>query len=113
MNIINLIRQVNIEDLIELTPIKGSIIKKIFINKPPQLEEIDNKISELIDYLNSLEETIENIDQEYFQDIIIDPEIKINEIEKDIEWENLHKEYENEINERDEEYLKIIKQYKN
>ena len=110
---IHLIRQVNIEDLIELTPIKGSIIKKIFINKPPQLEEIDNKISELIDYLNSLEETIENIDQEYFQDIIIDNEIKINEIEKDIEWENLHKEYENEINERDEEYLKIIKQYKN
>ena len=111
MKTISLFRQVNIEDIAELTPRRGSVIVTVQINKPPQLEEVDQKIEQLVDMLTVLEQNLDSLEQDYFQDVPGEDIEMTNEDEVDDTWKALHKEYDEEIGDKDEEYEALLKRF--
>lgn len=111
MKTISLFRQVNIEEITELTPRKGAVHVTVQINKPPQIDEVDNKIEKLIDLLTVLEQNLDSVEQDYFQDIPTE-DVAISEgDEVDDTWKTLHNEYDNEIFGKDEEYETLLKRF--
>ena len=111
MKTISLYRQVNIEDISELTPRRGAVTVTVQINKPPQLEEVDQKIDKLVDILTVLEQNLDALEQDFFQDVASDDIDISNEDEIEDTWKTLHKEYEEEIITKDEEYEALLKRF--
>ena len=111
MKTISLFRQVSIEDIAELTPRRGTVTVTVQINKPPQLEEVDNKIDKLIDMLTVLEQNLDALEQDFFQDIPNEDVELGNEDEVEDTWKALHKEYDEEILGKDEEYEALLKRF--
>lgn len=109
MKQISLYRQVNLEDITELTPRKGTVIVNVQINKPPQLEEVDNKIAKLVDILSVLEQNLDALEQDYFQDIAEEDESGSETGELDESWKNINQEYNAEIEDADAEYQELVK----
>ena len=103
-----MIQQVSVEDISALTARKGSITVQIRLNNPPQLEEVDLKIAELVDSLSLLEENIDSLEQDYFQDIIEEGTVS-QEADVDENWKALQSEYNEEILSRDQEYDELLK----
>lgn len=111
MKQISLYRQVNIEDINELTPRKGSVSVTVQINTSPQLEEIDNKISNFIDVLSILEQNLDSLEQDYFEDLDNDTTNNIEPPSPDLTWKNLNDEYQEEIDDRDKEYESLLEKF--
>lgn len=111
MKQISLYRQVNIEDINELTPRKGSVSVTVQINTSPQLEEIDNKISNFIDVLSILEQNLDSLEQDYFEDLDNDTTNNIETPSPDLTWKNLNDEYQEEIDDRDKEYESLLEKF--
>jgi hypothetical protein len=103
-------RQINIEDIAELTPRRGVVTKKISLNKPPQLGEVDERISQLVDILSDLQGSLDQLEHEYFQDITDEGSIA-GEAQPDEDWNTLHVEYHAEIDEKEEEYEKLLQPF--
>lgn len=108
---LSLCRQINVEDISELTPRRNAVVVKVRLNKPPQLEEVDQKISQLVDVLMILEQSLDKLEQEYFQDIAADDESIDDQGEVDESWSALHKEYNEEIEGKDDEYEALLKRF--
>ena len=104
-------RQINIEDITELTPRRGVQVVQIKLNKPPQLEEVDSKINQLVDILMILEQSLDKLEQEYFQDLLDDDDELSNQGDIDENWNTLHKEYNEEIDDKDVEYEALLKKF--
>lgn len=111
MKQISLYRQVNIEDINELTPRKGSVSVTVQINTSPQLKEIDNKISNFIDVLSILEQNLDSLEQDYFEDLDNDTTNNIEPPSPDLTWKNLNDEYQEEIDDRDKEYESLLEKF--
>lgn len=111
MKQISLYRQVNIEDINELTPRKGSVSVTVQINTSPQLEEIDNKISNFIDVLSILEQNLDSLEQDYSEDLDNDTTNNIEPPSPDLTWKNLNDEYQEEIDDRDKEYESLLEKF--
>ena len=98
--------RVNIDDISELTPRKGCVTINVQINRPPQLEDIDEKISTLIDVLLSIEKTLDIIEDEYF------PKISDDEgFDDESNWENRQNVITEEIEVQEQEYQAILQKY--
>lgn len=108
---LSICRQINVEDISELTPRRNVVVVKVRLNKPPQLEEVDQKISQLVDVLMILEQSLDKLEQEYFQDIAADDESIDDQGEVDENWSALHKEYNEEIEGKDDEYEALLKRF--
>ena len=108
---LSICRQINVEDISELTPRRNVVVVKVRLNKPPQLEEVDQKISQLVDVLMILEQSLDKLEQEYFQDIAADDESIDDTGEVDENWTALHKEYNAEIEGKDDEYEALLKRF--
>ena len=108
---LSICRQINIEDISELTPRRNAVVVKIRLNKPPQLEEVDQKISQLVDVLMILEQSLDKLEQEYFQDIAADDESTEEPGDIDENWNALHQEYNEEIEGKDDEYEALLKRF--
>lgn len=104
-------RQINIEDITELTPRRNTVTVKVRLNKPPQLEEVDQKIGQLVDVLMILEQSLDKLEQEYFQDIAADDESIDEQGDIDENWAALHQEYNDEIEGKDDEYEALLKRF--
>ena len=117
MKSISVCRQINIEDITELTPRKNAVTVHIKLNKPPQLEEVDNKISQPIDVLTILEQSLDSIEQDYFLDEKLEGESDDSEEQNDEEvdqnWAALHQEYNEEIQGKDTEYEALLQKLTN
>ena len=111
MKTISLFRQVSIEDIAELTPRRGAVTVTVQINKPPQLDEVDHKIDKLVDMLTVLEQNLDALEQDFFQDIPNEDVDLGNEDEVEDTWKALHKEYDEEILGKDEEYEALLKRF--
>lgn len=111
MKQLSICRQINIEDITDLTPRRGAITVRLTLNKPPQLEEVDTKISQLVDVLKVLEQSLDKLEQEYFQDIIEDDESLSDQGAVDESWKTLHQEYNDEIGDKDDEYEELLKKF--
>jgi hypothetical protein len=105
-----LCRQINIEDITELTPRKAVVIKKISLNKPPQLDEVDQCIHQLVGMLSDLQGGLDQLEHEYFQDITDEGSVAA-ETQPDEYWNALHTEYHAEIDEKEEEYEKLLEPF--
>lgn len=108
---LSICRQINVEDISELTRRKNVVVVKVRLNKPPQLEEVDQKISQLVDVLMILEQSLDKLEQEYFQDIAADDESIDDQGEVDESWAALHKEYNEEIEGKDDEYEALLRKF--
>ena len=108
---LSICRQINVEDISELTPRRNVVVVKVRLNKPPQLEEVDQKISQLVDVLMILEQSLDKLEQEYFQDIAADDESIDDQGEVDENWSALHMEYNEEIEGKDDEYEALLKRF--
>lgn len=108
---LSICRQINIENITNLTPRRGAITVRLTLNKPPQLEEVDSKISLLVDVLKVLEQSLDKLEQEYFQDIIEDDESNSDQGDVDESWKTLHQEYKDEIGDKDDEYEELLKKF--
>jgi hypothetical protein len=107
---LSLCRQINIEDIAELTPRKGVVIKKVNLNKPPQLDEVDERISQLVDILSDLQGSLDQLEHEYFQDITDEGSVAA-EAQPDEDWNELHVEYHAEIDEKEDEYENLLQTF--
>ncbi|OHS97218.1 hypothetical protein TRFO_36601 [Tritrichomonas foetus] len=108
---LSICRQINIEDITELTPRRGAQLVHIKLNKPPQLEEVDSKISQLVDILMILEQSLDKLEQEYFQDVAADDDTLSDQGDIDENWNALHQEYNEEIDDKDIEYEALLKRF--
>ena len=108
---LSICRQINIEDITELTRRRGAQVVHIKLNKPPQLEEVDSKIGQLVDILMILEQSLDKLEQEYFQDIAADDDAVSDQGDIDENWNTLHKEYNDEIDDKDVEYEALLKRF--
>ena len=108
---LSICRQINIEDITELTPRRNAVTVKVRLNKPPQLEEVDQKIGQLVDVLMILEQSLDKLEQEYFQDIAADDESVEEQGDIDENWAALHQEYNDEIEGKDDEYEALLKRF--
>lgn len=104
-------RQINIEDITDLTPRRGAVTVRLTLNKPPQLEEVDTKISQLVDVLIVLEQNLDKLEQEYFQDIAEVEDSLSDQGDIDENWNALHQEYNEEIGDKDDEYEQLLKRF--
>jgi hypothetical protein len=104
---LSLCRQINIEDIAELTHRKGFITRKITMNKPPQLDEVDERIGQLVDILSFLDESLDRLEHEFFQDISDEGSIA-TEPQLDEGWRDLREDYRAEIEEKESEYEKLL-----
>lgn len=106
---LSLCRQINIEDITQLTKRRGAQVRHIKLNKPPQLEEVDSKIGQLVDILMILEQSLDKLEQEYFQDVAADEDSLSEQGDVDENWNALHQEYNEEIDDKDVEYEALLK----
>jgi hypothetical protein len=110
-------RQIKIEDISELTRRRGAVSVKVRLNKPPQLEEVDQRIGQLVDVLMILDKSMDKLEQDYFQEIVaMDSEaeslVQVSEAtDPDDTWNQLQQEYHGEIQERDEEYEALLRRF--
>jgi hypothetical protein len=107
---LSLSRQIAIEDISELTPRKGSVIRHIKINKPPQLEDVDERVGQLVDLLAILDESLNRLEEQYFQEPA-DEESAIPDASPDETWTTLHQDYNQEIGDKDSEYDKLLQRF--
>jgi hypothetical protein len=73
---LSICRQVNIEDIADLTPRRGIVTVRVKLNRHPHLEEIDQRIGLEVDLLTILEQSLDKLEQDFFQDIAIDASIE-------------------------------------
>jgi hypothetical protein len=107
---LSLCRQINIEDITELTHRKGFVTKKINLNKPPQLDEVDERIGQLVDILSLLDESLNRLEHEYFQEISEEGSIAADP-QLDDDWHELRTDYTTEIEEKESEYEKLLQPF--
>jgi hypothetical protein len=107
---LSLCRPISIEDIAELTPRKGAVIRHIKMNKPPQLEEVDERIGQLVDLLAILDQSLSRLEEQYFQELP-DEDSPISEAAPDETWTALHQGYSQEIDDKDSEYEKLIQRF--
>lgn len=117
MKCISFCRQIKVEDITELTPRRNTVTVNIKLNKPPQLEEVDNKIAELMDVLDILEQNLDSLEQDYFQDNLQleesenseQTELKEDDSGKIWNQNSLDQEYYEEIRDKDLQYEALLK----
>jgi hypothetical protein len=109
-------RPPRVEDISELTRRKGVQVIKVRLNKVPQMEEVDQRIGQLVDILMILDKSMDKIEQEYFQEMA--PVKHSGEEWRDSEtdigdksWSRLQREYEGEIRGKDEEYEALLRRF--
>jgi hypothetical protein len=107
---LSLVRQIKIEDISELTPRRGSVLKKSKFNKPPQLEEVDERIGRLVDILMILQQSLDKLDQEHFQEVTQEDSIAVD-VGLDEKWRALHEESNDELQEKDKEYEALLARF--
>jgi hypothetical protein len=107
---LSLIRQVSIEDISDLTPRRGSVVKKVKLNRPPQLEDVDERIGHLVDILVILEHSLNKLEHDYFHDVPEEESVSID-VEMDETWTALHQEYNDELQEKDREYDALLERF--
>jgi hypothetical protein len=107
---LSLLRQISIEDISELTPRRGSVVKKVKLNKPPQLEEVDERIGQLVDILVILEQSLNKLEEDYFQDVSDEESLSVD-VPMDERWDALHQEYNDELQEKDREYDALLERF--
>ncbi|KAH0786002.1 hypothetical protein GPJ56_010136 [Histomonas meleagridis] len=105
-------RQILIEDITELTPRRGATIVHVKIDKPPELEEVDAKIDQLVDMMAILEGSLDKLEQEYFQDIepIGDSDIDAQSVDEN--WNVIQNEYNKEFDDKEKEYQALLRKIK-
>jgi uncharacterized coiled-coil protein SlyX len=111
MKPLSICRQVNIEDISELTPRRGSIRVTIKLNTPPQLAEVDQRIDRLTSVLMSLEQSLDKLEEDYFHEVSSEAEPPAEIGELDETWVALHKEYNEEIDGKDDEYEALLRRF--
>jgi hypothetical protein len=108
MKELSLIRQISIEDISEPISRRDSVGKKIELNKPPKLEEVDERIGQLIDIVVILEQSLNKLEQEDFQEVREEESITVD-VGLDEGWRALHPIYHHELHKKDREYEALLK----
>jgi uncharacterized coiled-coil protein SlyX len=111
MKPLSICRQTNFEDISELTLRRGSVRVTIKLNTPPQLAEVDQQIDRLTAVLMNLEHSLDKLEEDYFRDVTSEAEPPSEAGDLDETWVALHKEYNEEIDVKDDEYEALLRRF--